>query len=150
MRYLLICIFFVVNLNIYAQSRKKYKYKTGIKGYITDVSSMDLMPSPDAPTPSGAALATKVMICKPITMDGTIEKYIAKVPTKIISTTHANKKGFYKVKVPAGQYTILVKTTKGWYVSYVDGTTASPVFVKKGLFTQRDIQVTNNTAPTVQ
>ncbi len=150
MRYLLTCIFLVVNLSIYAQLGKKYRYKTGIKGQITDVSGMNLMPSPDAPTPKGVALATKVVICKPISMDGAIEKVLTTVPTKIIRTTYTNKKGFYNVKVPAGQYSILVKIAKGWYVSYVDGTTASPVLVKKGTFTHTDIQVSDNTAPTVQ
>jgi hypothetical protein len=150
MRYLLICIFLVVSLSFYAQSGKKYKYKTGVKGQITDVSGMNLMPSPDAPTPKGLALSTKVVLCKPITMDGAIEKVITTIPTKIIRTTYTNKNGFYKIKIPAGKYSILVKISKGWYVAYVDGTTASPILVKRGRFTLNNIQVSNNTAPTQQ
>jgi hypothetical protein len=150
MQYLLICIFFVANLTLQAQTSKKYKHKTGIKGQITDVSGMDLMPSPDAPMPKGVPLAAKIIICKPITMDGLVENVITTVPTKIIRTTYANKNGFYKVKVPVGQYTILVKVASGWYVSHVEGTTASPIKVIRGRFTTKHIIVSNNTAEAVQ
>lgn len=117
-----------------------------IQGTITQAIG-NLMPSPDAPIPKGMLLQTTIAFCEPLFYNGETPRdgFYANLPTKLIKETSSNNKGFYKVQLDEGKYSVFVKIKDGWYAREVNDTYVNLLVVEKGKKVVKNIDVKFNT-----
>ena len=93
----------------------------GIQGEIFWVSG-DQMPGPDKTRSAQSGVAREIQIYKSATLkdveqDGIFYK---SVNTELVATTWSKSDGTFKVKLPAGNYSIFTKEQKGLFANLID------------------------------
>ena len=66
------------------------------------------------------------------------------IKTALVAKTRSNAKGYFKLKLPAGKYSIFVQEQEGLYANNFDGKgSINPVEVVKDSLTKRNITISN-------
>lgn len=137
-------------------ARKKIA-KTAVKqahsicGVVTEKRG-NQMPGPDRPQPSGRPVVRQVAVFAVLTMDQVMNDesgFITDLKgAKPLQTIRSGKDGkFCFGKLPAGQYSVLVREPKGWYANSFDAQNhLNPVAVKNGQTTKNAVEITHDAA----
>lgn len=119
--------------------------KQGIKGKVLWVSG-NQMPSPDAPPPAPKPMKTILYIYELTnrsqvkSMDG--GPFYTTISTRLIKEVRSDAEGRFKVKLPAGTYSIFTKKGDQYYANTFDQyNNIAPVKVEVGSFTTIDVKV---------
>lgn len=134
MKYLVLA-FTLSTLSLYAQQ--------GIKGKVEWVSG-NQMPGPDKKVSKSQPLVRKIFIYEATTTQQTTSEgvFFSNITTKLIATTKSKKNGSFKVKLPPGEYSILIKESQGLFANSFDSKNCIQcVKVKKGEFASITILV---------
>lgn len=95
------------------------------------------MPSPDIPSPSFSGISVPIYFFEPldrqkVTPGAAIGEY-SSVSVQPLYTLQSSDDGQFKVKLPAGRYTVLMGKNGGFYSTIFDlDGTIHPVVVEKG------------------
>ncbi len=96
--------------------------KQGIEGYLYRVSG-NQMPSPDIKPASPTGIKGTLYIYELTNISQTVKKegsFYSSVSTRLIKKVDTNDKGYFKVKLPAGKYSIFVKKGEVFYSNRFD------------------------------
>lgn len=121
---------------------------TGITGRVLEVKG-NQMPSPDEPPPVPKGMQTTLYIheltnVSQVTRQGQSAFYIA-VATPLVAEVPTDDKGFFKVKLKPGWYSLFVKKDGVYYSSiFDDKNNIHPVEVKKGEMTEVEFKANYN------
>lgn len=119
--------------------------KEGIKGYVYLVKG-NQMPSPGEPLPAKNPLSTTLYIYEltnvnQVTRSEPHAPFYSAIQTKLIKQVESNKKGYFKVKLPPGQYSIFVKKGNLFYANlFDDKNNIAPIKVEKGKFAEVEVR----------
>ncbi len=115
------------------------KNKQGLEGHIYYVSG-NRMPSPDVKLPPPKGIATTLYIFE-LTNSRQVQSvnnspFYSHIYTKLIKTIKSDKNGHFKVKLPAGDYSLFVKKDSLYYANLLMEDNINPVKVERGKFTE--------------
>lgn len=122
--------------------------KQGITGTVSLVTG-NQMPGPGAKPSAPAGVAREIHIYEltkvsEVEMDGV---FVTKIDKKLIRKICSKKNGQFKVKLPAGKYTLLIKEPAGLFANIFDvENNIQPVTVKSGQFVEVAIQINHGAA----
>lgn len=117
----------------------------GIRGTVV-FKSGNLMPGPGRTPPAGKPVRRELFVYEPTKMaqmktraDGFYEA----VQTRLIKRAWSDQQGRFRITLPPGQYSVLVKEPeKGLFANVFDGEmNAFPVEVKAGRFTTVSLEI---------
>lgn len=117
----------------------------GIRGTVV-LKSGNQMPGPGRTPPAGKPVRREIFVYEPTKMaqmttrtDGFYEA----VQTKLVKRGRSDAKGRFRISLPPGQYSVLVKEPeKGLFANVFDGEMhAFPVEVKPGRFTTVSLEI---------
>jgi hypothetical protein len=96
----------------------------GIEGHVYRISG-NQMPSPDIkPTPP-KGIKTTLYIFNLTNLNQTIRQdqssFYSSIKTKLVKKVETDTNGYFKVKLPAGQYSLFVKKDTMFYANWFDG-----------------------------
>lgn len=135
MKYLLLALTFCVQV-LYAQQ--------GIKGKVEWVSG-NQMPGPGKKETKAQPIVREIYIYEATTTQQAASQgatFFSDVSTKLIKTIKSKKDGNFCVKLPPGEYSVLVKEDHGLFANQFDGKgRIQCIEVKKGEFARLVIQV---------
>lgn len=116
--------------------------KQGIQGNVYQRSG-NRMPLKGRIMGKGLPVSTDVYFFEPTKLTqvkGQNGKLLQQVSTKLVKKVQTDKAGFYKVCLPAGQYTVLVEYQTFYYIPYFSGNEyLSLVQVNEGKMTALEI-----------
>lgn len=146
--FVLIILLLLVYGTTYAQKTVRRKTTKpavfqGICGTVV-VKRGNYMPSPDRPTPKGQPAEREVLIFLLLNMsqvDAGDNGFIDSVgPAKPVKTVKSGKNGKFRVTLPVGKYSVLVREPEGLYANlFDDQNNIFPVNVQKNR--QSDVKV---------
>jgi hypothetical protein len=122
----------------------------GLKGYVYEVKG-NQMPSPDEPRSKPKGLKTTLYIYKltninQVTRQAQSPFYIG-ITTELVKEVETNDKGYFKVKLKPGMYSLFVKKDNLFFSSIFDEKmNIHPVEVKPGTMTDVVFNVNYNAA----
>ncbi|MEQ1588017.1 MAG: carboxypeptidase regulatory-like domain-containing protein [Cyclobacteriaceae bacterium] len=117
--------------------------KQGIVGQLDWVSG-NQMPGPDKMPPTRQGVMREVQIYELLNLnDVEIEgAFIRKVNKPIVKTTFSDKNGLFKVNLPSGAYSILIKVEGGLFANQFDqNNNIQHVIVKEKGFSRVTIKI---------
>ncbi|MDI3322476.1 carboxypeptidase-like regulatory domain-containing protein [Pinibacter soli] len=122
----------------------KAKSKQGLEGYIYFLSG-NRMPSPDVKPVQPSGYSTTLFIYE-LTNRNQVSAinhspFYSNIFTKLVKTVKSNDKGYFKVKLPPGHYSLFVKKDTAFYANLFEGDNINPVKVEAGKFTQVKMNV---------
>lgn len=149
MRHLSVILFLLVGwlLGNCAQKNFSQTIRQGICGTVV-VKRGNHMPSPDSPPPKGQPVEREILIF-PLLNRSQVEVgdngFINSVgDAKPIATVLSDKAGNFCVKLPVGQYSVIVKEPKGLYANLFDAkNNIFPVQVRKNSRSTVDVAITH-------
>ncbi|MBC8153962.1 MAG: hypothetical protein H7Z72_13715 [Bacteroidetes bacterium] len=127
------------------------KHSHSICGTVTEKRG-NQMPGPDRPQPPGQPVVRQVAVFAVLTMEQVVSDesgFITDLKgAKPLQTIRSGKDGkFCFGKLPAGQYSVLVREPKGWYANSFDAQNhLNPVAVKSGQTTKNIVEITHDAA----
>src|SRR5688572_5824198 len=118
--------------------------RQGIEGHIYRVQG-NQMPSPDikpgAPPPMQTTLYIYELTNRNQAVSAGEVSFYRTFRTKLVKTVVSDKKGYFKVKLPAGQYSLFIKKDDLFYANISDDKdNLSPVTVSAGKYTKMDVK----------
>ncbi|WEK37116.1 MAG: hypothetical protein P0Y53_06350 [Candidatus Pseudobacter hemicellulosilyticus] len=119
--------------------------KAGIKGYVYLVKG-NQMPSPDLPPAPKKGIATTVYVYElthidQVTRSADQSTLYTAVNTKLVKAIQTDAKGYFKAKLPPGEYSLFIKKDNLYYANLSDGNNnIAPVKVEKGKFTELELK----------
>ena len=122
----------------------KSKPKQGLEGYIYFVTG-NRMPSPDVKQAAPSGYSTTLFIYE-LTNRNQVTSinqspFYSNISTKLVKTVKSNDEGYFKVKLPPGDYSLFVKKDNSFYANLFEGDNINPVKVVAGQFTQVKVNV---------
>ena len=119
--------------------------KEGIEGYVYRVSG-NQMPSPDIKRAPPKGIKTTIYIYELTktsqTKAGPEASTYQSINTKLVKKVTSNAKGYFKVKLPAGKYSLFTKDGELFYANLFDEANhIAPVEVKSKAFTKIEIKM---------
>jgi len=122
----------------------KAKPKQGLEGFIYFLSG-NRMPSPDVKPAKPSGYSTTLFIYE-LTNRNQVSAvnhspFYSNISTKLVKTVKSNDEGYFKVKLPPGDYSLFVKKDTLLYANLFDGENINPVKVEAGKFTQVTMNV---------
>ena len=120
----------------------------GLKGYVYEVKG-NQMPSPDEPRSKPKGMKTTLYIYKltnisQVTRQGQSPFY-SNISTQLVKEVETNEKGYFKVKLKPGMYSLFVKKDNLFFSSIFDGeNNIHPVEVRAGTMTDVVFNVNYN------
>ena len=118
--------------------------KEGIKGYVYLVKG-NQMPSPGEPPPLRQGLQTTVYVYE-LTNVNQVKRvehssFYSAINTKLIKEIRSDKKGYFKVKLPPGDYSVFIRKDSLFYANLFDGNNnIAPVKVSKGKWVELELK----------
>ena len=119
----------------------------GISGTVTELTG-NQMPMKDAPLSSPRPVLTTVLVYEPTNlsqvsrMGGTA--LYTDIRTKQVASVDTDSTGAFRVALPAGSYSLFVKTAKGYYANLFDTENNIALFkVEEGQVTVARLSVTD-------
>ncbi len=111
----------------------------GIKGYVYRVSG-NQMPSPDEPRAKPKGMKTTLYIYELTNIKDVIRQanspFYSSLSTRLVKAVETNDKGFFRVKLKPGTYSLFVKKDNVFFSSiFDDKNNIHPVEVKAGAMT---------------
>jgi hypothetical protein len=98
--------------------------KQGIEGYVYRVSG-NQMPSPDAPPSRPRGVKTKVYVYELTNIQQVVKEgqgaFYRSINTKFIKVFETNSKGFFRVALQPGKYSLFTKKDNLFYANIFDG-----------------------------
>lgn len=98
--------------------------RQGIEGYVYYVSG-NRMPSPDVKPAPPKGIKTSLYIYELTNINQVTKQpdgaFYSAVHTRLVKTVATNKKGYFKVKLPPGSYSLFVKKDSLFYANIFDG-----------------------------
>ncbi|MBE9664166.1 hypothetical protein [Mucilaginibacter myungsuensis] len=122
--------------------------KQGVSGYIY-LRTGNQMPSFDRPSSKGRGVSREVFFYTPASFSDVSgsSPLFSGVNTKLILRVKSDNKGFFKAKLPAGNYSMFVKEGHSFFGSISDGNgIINPVTVDQNTITKHDLTITANAA----
>jgi hypothetical protein len=124
--------------------------KCGIQGYVYEVKG-NQMPSPDEKRQPPKGIRTEVYIYELTTAAQVVPDqrpgFYKAVNSKLIKQVATNEEGFFRAKLPAGQYSVFTKVDSLFYANLFDQNNhIYPVEVKKRKWTDIVIKQDFNAA----
>lgn len=119
--------------------------KQGIKGKVVWVSG-NQMPSPDAPPPAPKPMKTILYIYE-LTNRSQVKStdggpFYSSISTRLIKEVRSDAEGRFKVKLPAGSYSIFTRKGDLFYANTFDQhNNIAPVTVEVGSFATVEVRV---------
>jgi hypothetical protein len=103
------------------------------------------MPSPDLPPPAPQPLKTTLYIYELTNMNQVKKSeqssFYSNINTRLIKEVQSDKKGFFKIKLPPGQYSLFIKKDSLFYANlFDDRNNIAPVTVEKGKYTTVEVR----------
>jgi hypothetical protein len=132
-------IFFLVVLH----STITCAQKQGIKGQVFWLSG-NQMPGPGVQRPPQQGIIREVHIYKVATMNDVVmdNNYYTQVKTELVAKVISAKDGYFKVKLPVGEYSVFTVEPKGLFANMFDvNNRINPVIVQPKKFTWITITV---------
>ena len=135
---------FLLMLVLLSSSTVFFCKRGGIRGNIYRVQG-NQMPSPDVPPPTPQPLQTTLYIYE-LTNISQVKKsaqasFYTSINSKAVKEVQSDKKGFFKVKLPPGQYSLFIKKDSLFYANlFDDKNNIAPITVKKGQYTTVDVK----------
>jgi hypothetical protein len=97
--------------------------KQGIEGYVYRVSG-NQMPSPDAPPSSPRGVKTKVYVYELTNIEQVVKEgqgaFYRSIKTKFVKEFESNNKGFFKIALQPGKYSLFTKKGDLFYANRFD------------------------------
>lgn len=125
----------------------KARPKQGLEGYIYFVSG-NRMPSPDVKPSAPSGYSTTLYIYELTNRNQVTavnhSPFYSNISTKLVKTVKSNDKGYFKVKLPPGDYSLFVKKDTTYYANLFEGDNINPAKVVAGQFTQVKMNVDYN------
>lgn len=138
---LLVIILLIAPVSLLAQ-------KQGVKGTVTVVTG-NQMPGPGA-TPSAPVKVDRQVLIYEITNVKEVEMegvFVKKINKKLVAKICSKKNGRFKIKLPAGRYTLLIREKEGLFANIFDQeNNIHPILVKSGQFTEVTVQINHRAA----
>jgi hypothetical protein len=136
MKYLL--VFALLLCSIAAHSQKQ-----GLHGQVFWVSG-NQMPGPEVILSPNQGTVREILIYELTSFkDATVVgPFFRDIKTRLVATITSNADGTFKVKLPAGSYSVFTKEKNGLYANLFDEkNNINPVIVKPGEYTWRTITI---------
>lgn len=117
----------------------------GIRGTVV-FKSGNQMPGPGRKPPAGKPVRRELFVYEPTQiaqMTTRQDGFYEAVQTKLVKRTWSDKQGRFRITLPPGQYSVLVREpNKGLFANVFDGDMhAFPVEVKPGRFTTVSLEI---------
>lgn len=122
--------------------QQEFCRRQGLKGHVYLVRG-NQMPSPDRPSSQPPGMKTTLYIYEltnlsQVSRDGAFYKSIS---TRLIKEVKTDQNGYFKIKLPPGQYSLFVKKDDLFYSSvFDDKNNIHPVEVRKGEWKEENFQ----------
>jgi hypothetical protein len=136
MKHALFILFFLSSLAAAGQ-------KQGLQGQVFWVSG-NQMPGPDAVlSPNQGAVRDVLIYELTLVSDATqIGPFFRDIKTRLVATTTSKADGTFKIKLPAGSYSVFTREKNGLYANLFDGKGyINPVYIKTGQYAWRTITI---------
>jgi len=136
MRLLFSLIFFTLSFSGLSQ-------KQGLQGQVFWVSG-NQMPSPESVlSPNQGAIRELLIYELTNVKDATqVGPFFRDIKTKLVTTTQSKSDGTYKVKLPAGSYSVFTREKSGLYANLFDGEGyINPVVISPGQYAWKTITI---------
>ncbi len=135
----------VVIVSAFCCSTAKMNVKQGIEGHVYRISG-NQMPSPDVPQNPPKGVKAKVYVYELTGINQVIKtgegSFYSAVNTKPVKEFESDKKGFFKVSLPAGRYSIFTKKGALFYANRFDSkNNIAPIEVTANAVTKVDIRI---------
>ena len=154
MKYIILGLLLVSSFTACAQQSrlKKSRKPVAVQGICGTVMEKrgNYMPSPDSPRPNanGTPVEREVLIFPLLNMsqvDAGDNGFINSVrDIKPVKTVKSGKDGKFFVSLPIGQYSVVVRETKGLYANLFDSqNNINPVRVEKGKKAQATVEISH-------
>lgn len=137
MRFAVILLFFALHSTITCAQ------KQGIKGQVFWLSG-NQMPGPGTQPPAQQGIVREIHIYKVATADDVVmdNNYYSQVKTDLVAKVVSGKDGYFKVRLPVGEYSVFVVESKGLFANMFDvKNRINPVVVRDRKFTWITITV---------
>lgn len=111
--------------------------KQGIKGQVFWLSG-NQMPGPGVQRPAQQGIIREIHIYKVATMDDVVmdNNYYSQVKTDLVAKVISGKDGYFKVRLPPGEYSVFTVEPKGLFANMFDvKNRINPVVVRDRKFT---------------
>ena len=117
----------------------------GLKGYVLRESG-NRMPSPDEPPVKPRGMKTTLYIYQLTNITDVVRKdqspFFSSISTSLVKQVETNEKGYFKVKLKPGIYSLFVKKDDLFFSSQVDDkNNIHPVEVRPGTMTEVSFKV---------
>lgn len=129
-------LFLLLTLASFAQ-------KQGLQGQVFWVSG-NQMPGPDAVLSPNQGAVREILIYELTNIsDATqVGPFFRDIKTKLVASAQSKADGTFKVKLPAGSYSVFTKERNGLYANLFDGKGyINPVTIKIGQYAWRTITI---------
>jgi hypothetical protein len=97
--------------------------KTGIEGYVYKVAG-NQMPSPDIKPAAPQGMKAVISIYELTNINQARQKsgspFFSSISTKLVKQVETNKKGYFKVKLPPGDYSLFIQKDSLFYANQFD------------------------------
>ena len=117
--------------------------RQGVKGEVLWLSG-NQMPGPGRSVSPGLGIKREIYIHKVATLQNTQQNagFFTAINTELVATTTSREDGSFKVKLPPGTYSVLVKEPGGLFANLFDDMgRINPVIVKSNEFTWLTVTV---------
>jgi hypothetical protein len=135
----------VITSMIHAYKASPLETSQGIEGHVYRISG-NQMPSPDRKPAKPEGISTTIYIYELTKLNQVVKQnhspFYSAILTKLVKRTESGKDGYFKVKLPVGQYSIFVKKDSLFFANLFDGNNnIAPVTVLPHSMTKMDIKV---------
>lgn len=119
--------------------------RQGIEGHVRLVTG-NQMPSPDVAPSAGRGIKTTLYIYE-LTNLGQVNRvgqsaFYSQVSSKLVKKVQTNDKGYFKVRLSPGQYSVFLKKDTVFYANRFDGeNNIAPVEVVRKKMTQLEVKM---------
>ena len=95
--------------------------KEGIKGQVFWISG-NQMPGPGKTIPPQSGVIRELLIYKAATMKDVEQRdqFFHEIKTELVAKTWSKADGSFKIKLPAGEYSVFTQETKGLFANLID------------------------------
>lgn len=136
MKYTLVILILLTSLAANGQ-------KQGLQGQVFWVSG-NQMPGPDAVLSPNQGAVREVLIYEitNITDATQVGPFFRDIKTRLVATVTSKADGTFKVKLPAGSYSVFTREKNGYYANLFDGKGyINPVTIKEGQYAWKTITI---------
>ena len=120
-----------------------FAQKQGIQGQVFWVSG-NQMPGPEAVLSPNQGAEREILVYELTNVSETAQvgPFFRDIKTRLVATTQSKSDGTFKIKLPAGEYSVFTREKNGLYANLFDGKgNINGVIVKPGQYAWRTITI---------